>query len=83
VLVFTIWGTRINIFFNSAEGALASLTDGQDLAIAYDEWQRNHLVMAPDLGKPIATAACPTPPMHTTSSWTHCPASGIAGAGHC
>ncbi|NDP64971.1 O-antigen ligase family protein [Polaromonas sp.] len=36
-------GTRINIFFNSAEGAqLASLTGRDKIwAIAYDEWQRN------------------------------------------
>ena len=43
VLVFGDLGTRINIFFNSAEGAqLASLTGRDKIwAIAYDEWQRN------------------------------------------
>ena len=43
VLMFGDLGTRINIFFNSAEGAqLASLTGRDKIwAIAYDEWQRN------------------------------------------
>ena len=43
VLMLGDLGTRINIFFNSAEGAqLASLTGRDKIwAIAYDEWQRN------------------------------------------
>ena len=43
VLMFGDLGTRVNIFFNSAEGAqLASLTGRDKIwAIAYDEWQRN------------------------------------------
>lgn len=43
VLMFGDLGTRINIFFNSAEGAqLASLTGRDKIwAVAYDEWQRN------------------------------------------
>ena len=43
VLMFGDLGTRISIFFNSAEGAqLASLTGRDKIwAIAYEEWQRN------------------------------------------
>jgi O-antigen ligase len=43
VLMLGDLGTRLNIFFNSAEGAqLASLTGRDKIwAIAYDEWQRN------------------------------------------
>lgn len=43
VLMFGDLGTRIEVFFNSAEGAqLASLTGRDKIwAIAYDEWQRN------------------------------------------
>lgn len=45
VLMFGDIGTRVTIFFNSAEGAqLASLTGRDKIwAIAYDEWQRNPL----------------------------------------
>ncbi|MDB5937708.1 MAG: O-antigen polymerase [Polaromonas sp.] len=43
VLMLGDVGTRISVFFNSAEGAqLASLTGRDKIwAIAYDEWQRN------------------------------------------
>ena len=43
VLIFGDLGTRISVFFNSAEGAqLASLTGRDKIwAIAYEEWQRN------------------------------------------
>lgn len=43
VLMLGDLGTRISIFFNSAEGAQLTSLTGRDKiwAIAYDEWQRN------------------------------------------
>ena len=43
VLMFGDLGTRINVFFNSAEGVQLSSLTGRDKiwAIAYEEWRRN------------------------------------------